>query len=266
MRDMAMQSNWTYPIKYALRKLGFELRRIPRTDDLTWNANRFNSDKGTRQDAHHYTIHYQELFRMRRLEYLTFVELGLLRTDDPRRIRRPRNAAEGTSSLPAYDAPSLRMWRSYFPNAKIIGFDIDDFSSVEIGGCTIIRGDVSSPADLDRIVQAANGKIDIIIDDASHASHHQQIALCYLFPRLAPKGLYIIEDMHWQEDDFERPEAPRTRDLLRYWQIGLTLPSPYLSVEEQRGIQSQLTRLRLFDSRTALFADPTDALAILTKR
>ena len=40
-------------------------------------------------------------------------------------------------------APSLEMWRRYFPKAKLFGFDIDDFSSVEIDGCVILQGDMS---------------------------------------------------------------------------------------------------------------------------
>jgi len=40
--------------------------------------------------------------------------------------------------------------------------------------------------------------LDIIIDDASHASHHQQNAFLTLFPKLRSGGLYIIEDLRWQ--------------------------------------------------------------------
>ena len=38
---------------------------------------------------------------------------------------------------------------------------------------------------------------DIIIDDGSHYSPHQQKTLGYLFPKLKAGGLFIIEDLHY---------------------------------------------------------------------
>jgi SAM-dependent methyltransferase len=197
------------------------------------------------------------------LERLTLVEIGLKRIDDQ---RRASNSAEGSSDLKVDTAPSLRMWRTYFPNAKLIGFDIDDFSSVSIQNCVIVQGDSSAPEDLRQISQVAEGKIDIIIDDASHASHHQQLAIAELYDTLAPGGIYVVEDLHWQPRALERPNTPRTRDIARRWQCGLTLPSLYLSEQDQRRILSQIAKLELFDSHSRVFDDPADALLILHKR
>lgn len=92
---------------------------------------------------------------------ITLLELGLLRHDV--QIHNPGG--------PYDDTPSLFMWREYFPNATIIGFDIADFSRVpEIRGVKIVRGDMGNPDDLMSLVD--NGPFDIIIDDASHTSHH----------------------------------------------------------------------------------------------
>ncbi len=60
--------------------------------------------------------------------------------------------------------------------------------------------------DLRENIQSATQDIkdvDIIIDDASHASHHQQNAFVTLFPKLRSGGLYIIEDLRWQRPAYE---------------------------------------------------------------
>ena len=68
-----------------------------------------------------------------------------------------------------------------------------------------------------RIAEAARAMpdFDIIIDDASHASHHQQNAFLELFARLKPGGLYIIEDLRWQPETYERPGITKSAALFR---------------------------------------------------
>src|SRR6266478_2575991 len=118
-----------------LRKHNLLLSRI---DELTCLADRFGSDKGNLHDAHGYTRIYQRLFGPLRERPITLLEMGLLRpdVDDRRKI----NATEGFSNFAkARRAPSLEMWRAFFPNAEIFGFDIDDFSQVRQEGYTILR-------------------------------------------------------------------------------------------------------------------------------
>ena len=63
--------------------------------------------------------------------------------------------------------------------------------------------------------RAAMPEFDIIIDDASHASHHQQNGFLELFPRLKSGGLYIIEDLRWQPETYEKPGITKTAALFR---------------------------------------------------
>lgn len=108
------------------------------------------------------------------------------------------------------------MWLDYFPKAKVYGFDIDDFSRVRLPRTQIFRGDQGSVEDLLKIIGQCP-KFDIIIDDGSHASYHQQLSLKILFPHLASNGLYVIEDLHWQNAALEAslPVVPKTRDFLK---------------------------------------------------
>jgi hypothetical protein len=46
--------------------------------------------------------------------------------------------------------------------------------------------------------------LDVIIDDGSHASFHQQLMFKHLFPKLRPNGTYVIENLHWQPGEFEQ--------------------------------------------------------------
>ena len=162
--------------------------------------------------------------------------------------------------------PSLEMWRSYFANAAIFGFDIDDFSSVKLDRCMILQGDMSSSDDLSRLIQAVGRPIDVLIEDGSHASHHQQIALGWLFPHIRSKEIYVIEDLHWQDPRVERAGAQKTRDILRKFQVDGVFASQFLSREQQAYIQNNVERVWLFDSLSSDVEDATDALAVLIKK
>jgi hypothetical protein len=258
MRESAFLRNLAK--KYLTRK-GYSLRRI---GDLTRLADTFGSDKGSQRSAHGYTRIYGKLFENLRAKEPSILEIGLLRPDQDN--RRMVNAAEGVTFSSASTAPSLAMWRAYFPRALLFGFDIDDFSEVNIEGCRIIRGDMSSRSDLSKLVAAIDRPLDIIIDDGSHASHHQQIALGFLFPHLRSGGLYIIEDLHWQDEAMEKEGAPKTRDLLRLLQAIQDFESPFLSGSEQKYIKQNLDKIWLFDSLTSDVEDATDALAVLRKK
>jgi hypothetical protein len=248
-------------VKQFLRRNGLSLNR---TDELTRLADEYGSDKGTRLSSHGYTRVYSRLFERIRRDEIILLEMGLLRTDMDG--RRPGNAAEGATEAACSRAPSLEMWHAFFPMARIYGFDIDDFSSVVMDRCTTVSGDMSSAVDLDRLVQAIGKPIDIVIDDASHASHHQQIALGHLFPCVRPGGMYIIEDLHWQDPALEGKGAPKTRDILRRLQAVGIFRSPFLTEQQCRYIVENLGALRLYDSSTRDVDDGTDALAILMKR
>jgi hypothetical protein len=173
-------------------------------DALTILANRYGSDKGDRAHGRHcYAEIYDSLFCSKRLEPIAFLEIGLLHPFD--------------TDGPATRAPSLQMWREYFPRARLFGFDINDFSMVALPNCTIFRGDMGSREDLRRMARLVATPFDIIVEDGSHASHHQQIVLATLFPFVAAGGLYMIEDLHWQPAAIEKIAIPKTRSLCRHF-------------------------------------------------
>lgn len=89
--------------------------------------------------------------------------------------------------------PSLRMWGEFFPNAKLIGFDIKKLDPVS-DRMTIIQGDQGNESDLIYLEYFIGDDVDFILDDGSHNPIHQLHTFFYLFDCLKSGGVYIIED------------------------------------------------------------------------
>jgi hypothetical protein len=178
--------------------------------NLTTLANQHHSDKGTTWSFRHkYTYLYDLIFWQYRDSPINFLELGLA-------VGGP-DTNEGLVER-TVGSPSVSMWLEYFTKAKIHGFDISDFSHIRHERFTFVRGDAGVQNDLEALVNSTP-QFDIIMDDASHASYHQQLAFKVLWPRLSPGGLYIIEDLHWQSPVFEAsmPIVPLTREFFGAW-------------------------------------------------
>src|SRR5262245_31822797 len=100
----------------------------------------------------------------------------------------------------------------------------------------------------------------MVIEDASHASHHQQITLAALFPLMKSGGLFCIEDLHWQPEDLEPKDAPRTRDVIRNG-----YQSPYIQDSEAAFLRANVKSVRFFDSNDKFNEDSHDALVIIER-
>lgn len=128
-------------------------------------ARKYGTDKGT---DHSYLEVYEHLFDKFRHRKISLLEIGV------------------------YHGESLRLWREFFPNGRITGIDID-LPSSRIEGCELLRISQTDRATLDAAF--ADESLDIIIDDASHRIEDQVQSVCWLWPKLKPGGLYLIEDV-----------------------------------------------------------------------
>ena len=195
-----------------------------------------SSDKGI--PGHGYTRVYLRQFAPLRETARHVLEIGLLRDDSARKTPGANR-----------HAPSLCMWAAYFPNAKITGFDIDDFSGFSHPRCAVVQGDQSSRADLSKLAETmGDARFDIIIDDGSHVPSHQQITLGALFPFLSPGGLYCIEDLHFQPRTDADSGVPATLSLLKHLQAGKPVQSPALTDPEARYLQRHVDEIDFYDS------------------
>lgn len=171
--------------------------------NLTDLADFHGSDKGSAK--HRYSELYHMLFHPWRDRAITFLEMGLL-------IGGPEHGASVDRAT--QDLPSVRMWLDFFSQAQVIGLDVSDFAWFEHPRFRFVRCDMDARSNI-AAAAATMPELDIVIDDASHASHHQQDGFLELFPRLKSGGLYIIEDLRWQPAAYERPGITRTADLFR---------------------------------------------------
>jgi hypothetical protein len=228
---------WRSGIRRHLKGVAQGLWSPP--DYLTRLANKYGSDKGDR--CHYYTRIYHHLFQHLRSREITLLEIGLRHPLDSRRSV----------------APSLSMWRDYFPHAQLIGFDIQEFAEISIYNCTIIQGDMSSRKDLSKL--SDYGPFDIVIDDGSHVSTHQQVALASLFPYVVGGGFYIIEDLNWQPQGTEIASVPKTKELLR----SRSFCSPAITSSETSFLVDNVRSIELFDD--AADSPKNDALGVIVK-
>lgn len=171
--------------------------------NLTDVADKFGSDKGSTK--HRYTELYHMLFYPYKDRDIRLLEMGLL-------IGGPEHAID--ADRVTNDLPSIRMWLEYFSKAQVLGLDVSDFSWFEHPRFSFMRCDMDERANIEAATNDL-APLDIIIDDASHASHHQQNGFLTLFPKLVSGGLYIIEDLRWQPKTYERPGITKTAALFQ---------------------------------------------------
>jgi hypothetical protein len=147
--------------------------------------------------SHWYAQHYEQYFAPLRHKRLNILEIGIGGYDDPKR-----------------GGASLRMWRTYFPSSNIYGIDICDKSLHDEPRIKTFKGSQVDEPFLDHVMQEI-GHVDIIIDDGSHLNEHVIRTFELLFPRLAPNGLYVVEDTqtsYWREyggssDNLNQPDT-----------------------------------------------------------
>ena len=140
--------------------------------ELQQLGKQFYTDKtDIRHNGKSYLDFYEPYFKPVRDDPLSILELGIK------------------------DGGSLKLWQAYFPNAHILGVDVDPPRSkhaserVDVAICSQDNQTV-----LD-IMAAKYGGFDIILDDASHLNALTIRSFNILAKHLRKRGIYIFEDM-----------------------------------------------------------------------
>lgn len=111
----------------------------------------------------------------------------------------------GGYHFPDRGGESLRMWREYFPEARIFAMDLHP-KTFSIPGVRIYQGDQTDRGVLGHIFSAMHGPAAFIVDDASHFNHLTLKTFEICWPHLSPGGVYAIEDVHtsyWADHGYE---------------------------------------------------------------
>jgi len=161
-------------LRERLRKSWNRLRAAAGFGDLNQLALMYGTDKW---GQHWYTQHYQRYFAAWRRRPLKILAIGVGGYED---------AAEG--------AHSLRMWKSFFSKAQVVGIDLYDKSRLSEPRIDVLQCDQTDAARLKEI-SSWYGGFDIVIDDGSHLNTHVIETFQILFPLLKSPGFYCIEDL-----------------------------------------------------------------------
>ncbi len=157
------------------------------------------SDKGSRLvsghvypwPAHRYCEFYSRLFDHCRLSVVKVFECGLGTGD------RDFAANMGPMARPG---ASLRVWRDYFPNARIFGADIDRqalFQEDRIATYFVDQTCATLVNDMWR--QIGESGFDLIVDDGLHTADAAESLFSGSFVHLRLGGIYVVEDMFWSD-------------------------------------------------------------------
>ena len=140
---------------------------------LTEIFDKYRTDKGSvghGAEVHNYGLIYEQYFESLRNQSPVVLEIGVLKGN------------------------SLRSWRDYFGNGTIYGVDNQVKALFKEPGLQTFFADQSKPETISELFP--DTLFDIIIDDGSHESDHQQKTFDTLFTKLKSGGYYVIEDIH----------------------------------------------------------------------
>jgi len=92
---------------------------------------------------------------------------------------------------------SLQLWKRYLgPLAQIVGIDIaPSAKAFEEDQIAVRIGDQGDAGFLREVVDEF-GAPDVVLDDGSHIMADVRASFEFLYPRVAPGGVYVVEDLH----------------------------------------------------------------------
>jgi predicted O-methyltransferase YrrM len=180
------------------------------SSELCEIGKKYDTDKSSQRnnvsDSRHcypYTLFYDSMFKKKKDENLKIAELGIL-----------------------YGG-SLLMWKEYFTNSQIYGFDcnndlINDFEqNFNNDRITLSNIDVTNKNSIINAFSELNELYDIIIEDSTHVFEDQIRVIENVYEYLKPGGVLIIEDIFksYNENDYINRLAPILQHFQDYFFI-----------------------------------------------
>jgi hypothetical protein len=104
-------------------------------------------------------------------------------------VLRGRSSVKLMMEVGVADGSSLLAWREALPNATVVGMDIHPAARWD---GEFHLGNQTNLEDCRRA--AAGRQFDLIVEDATHQLEDTLTTLLYMWPFVAPGGLYIVEE------------------------------------------------------------------------
>ena len=145
---------------------------------------KFGSDKGTQ---HNYDLIYSSILMNYSKINFDILEIGL-----------GTNKLDVVSNMGIQGRPgaSLRSWREFLPQARIVGCDIDSrilFNENQIE--TYFLDQTSDDSWINLFSTLGDRKFDLIVDDGLHSPFANLRTIIHGLPRLKKNGVIVIEDI-----------------------------------------------------------------------
>jgi len=175
------------------------------SSELCELGKKYDTDKSSQRNnvtnerhCHPYTLFYDGLFKNKKNDSLKIAELGIL------------------------DGASLLMWKEYFTNAEIFGFEYSDYyinkfkNNFNNDRITLSNIDVTNNDSIINAFSKMNVSYDIIIEDTTHQFEDQIRVIENVYNYLKPGGILIIENIFksYNENNY----INRLRHILEHFQ------------------------------------------------
>jgi len=114
-----------------------------------------------------------------------------------------RQAAKKVLEIGVFAGVSLRLWEEYFPDAAVIGLDINpSCAQYASERAVVLIGNAGDEQFLRQAVLPLHSDLDVIVDDGSHHVSDQTTSFRVLWDALNPGGWYVVEDLQVSAEGF----------------------------------------------------------------
>jgi hypothetical protein len=165
-----------------------------------------------------------------------------------------KESATHVCEIGIYDGASLKSFYDYFPNARILGLDINS-DKTQYRNDRVFTDvlDQSNKEDLTSFSERFLETFDVLLDDGSHDVEHQQLTFGKLFKTIKPGGIYIIEDLgssyfelNTQLYSYKQSQVKINNNTIKFLNER-PFSSVWISAEDLKTINEQVEYVTLFD-------------------
>jgi hypothetical protein len=207
IRNLKFASSWLLKESKSDNQNSFIINYKSEDNSFAKLCHKYGSDKGSarntfgehilQRETHNYSDFYSFYFSGKENEVLSLFECGI----GTNNVALVSNM--GSLGLPG---ASLRVWKDYFPNAEIVGADIDAQCLFQDERISTFEVDQTDPQSIKTMLSRVHiKKFEVIIDDGLHTYEGGRVLFENLIDSLTESGTYIIEDVNpWDIKLFQK--------------------------------------------------------------